>query len=195
MLAAGSGRRLGYPKAALALRGQWMLPRLVQALRAGGAHPVILVLGEASAAAIAPLGPHGADQAVLNPNPEQGRTGSALCGLMALPAAVDAVLIHPCDVPLLRAAAVAALVSAWRAAPNATGMAARPVTPSGHGGHPLLVGAGRLPELRAFPPQRPLRELVHADAQRLLNVRLDGDPGPFLDVDTPEQAQFLETLL
>lgn len=195
MLAAGAGQRLGYPKAALRLRGRWMLPRVVQALRAGGAQRVILVLSEAAERAIAGLGPHGADLAVLNPHPEQGRTGSLLCGLQAVPADAEALLTHPCDVPLLRAAAVAALVQAWRALPQPAGMLARPVTPSGRGGHPLLAGAGLLAELRALRPGQPLRDFVHAQPQRLLNVRLEGDPGPFLDVDTPEHAALLESLL
>lgn len=195
LLAAGPGRRLGYPKAALRLRGIWMLPRLVRALRGGGAQFVAVVLSREAQEQVATLGPTGADRDVVNPCPEAGRTGSVLCGLAALPPSPEGVLVHPCDVPLLRPAAVAAVVAAWRAAAEPAATAARPVTPSGRGGHPLLLGSARLEELRGFPPDRSLRDLLQADPKRVLNVRLEGDPGPFLDVDTPEQLALLESLL
>lgn len=195
LLAAGAGRRLGCPKAALRLRGKWMLPHLVRSLREGGASAVTVVLGPAAARAIAGFGESGADRTVLNPAPEAGRTGSILIALDADALAADGVLLHPCDVPLLRPEVVARVIEAWRAAPEHARLLARPVTPSGRGGHPLLVGAGRLPTLRAFPPGRPLRDLLDEDRARVLNVPVPGDPGPFLDVDHPEQLRLLEDLL
>ncbi|RMH02733.1 MAG: hypothetical protein D6702_07980 [Planctomycetota bacterium] len=195
VLAAGAGRRLGRPKAALHLRGRWMLPRIVAALRRGGAVEVVLVLSAAAREAIAGLGPTGADREVLNPTPESGRTGSLLLGLAELPEELPGLLVHPCDVPLLTAAAVAEVVRAWNRCPDRAQRLARPVTPGGRGGHPLLVGAAGLPRLRSFPPDRPLRALLDEDRRRVLDVPLAGDPGPFLDVDTPEQLALLEDLL
>lgn len=194
MLAAGAGRRLGYPKAALQLRGRWMLPRLLHALRAGGAARVILVLSADARQAIAAFGGHGADEVVENPAPERGRGSSLACGLAALPAAPEALLIHPCDVPLLQPSAVAHLLAAWRRAAARERLLARLVTPTGRGGHPLLVGGQRIEDLRRLQPGQSLRELLHADPAHRLDVRLEGDPGPFLDVDTPEQLAFLENL-
>lgn len=195
LLAAGEGRRLGQPKAALELAGVWMLPRLVAALHRSGATQVVLVLSAAARRAIAGRGDPGADATVLNPDPARGRTGSILAGLEAVPAEAEGVLIHPCDVPLFSGQAGARLVAAWRACPSAASLVARPVTPAGRGGHPLLVGSERLDTLRSFAADRPLRDLVREDPARLLNVTLTGDPGPFLDVDTPEQRQLLESLL
>ena len=43
VLAAGKGTRLGYPKAALVVQDQWMLPILMKALRLGGATRITLV--------------------------------------------------------------------------------------------------------------------------------------------------------
>jgi len=195
LLAAGAGRRLGVPKAALELKGRWMLPRIVSALRRGGAQRVVLVLSAPARAAIEGMGPTGADCEILNPDPEAGRTGSILCGLDRIGTGIAGVLLHPCDVPLLTPEAVARLIRAWKALPRPETMLARPVTPGGRGGHPLLVGSERLARLRAFPPDRPLRDLVHEDPARLLDLPLHGDPGPFLDVDTPEQRQLIESLL
>jgi len=172
-----------------------MLPRLVSALRRGGARRVILVLSAGARAAIEEKGPAGADCEVLNPDPGDGRTGSIQCGLERLGDGTAGVLLHPCDVPLLTPEAVARLIRAWRALPRPGVMLARPVTPGGRGGHPLLVGAERLARLRAFPPGRPLRDLVREDPAGLLDLPLHGDPGPFLDVNTPEQRQLIESLL
>ena len=80
LLAAGSGRRLGLPKAALQLRGVWALPHLVRTLKQGGAHSVVLVLSELALDAIADLGHPGADREARNPDPDAGRTGSLQCG-------------------------------------------------------------------------------------------------------------------
>ncbi len=195
LLAAGRGRRFGGPKAALHLHGRWMLPRLVRALRQGGAASVTVVLSDAAEAAIRPLGESGADQEVRNPDPEAGRTGSVLAGLATVPEHAEGVLLHPCDVPLLSAPAVAALLSRWGAEPGRPGLLARPVTPAGRGGHPLLVGAERLPTLRRYAPDRPLRDLLEEDRDRILNVPVAGDPGPFFDINTREQLQLLEKLL
>ncbi len=195
LLAAGLGRRFGRPKADLELRGRWMLPALVHALRGGGADRVVLVLGPESERAIEHRPPHGADGVVRNPDPDAGRTGSLLAGLGAVDEAVDGVLVHPCDVPLLSPRVVQRVIAAWAARADRGDFLARPVTPAGRGGHPLLVGAARLTRLRRYAPEQPLRELLDEDRARLLDVAVSGDPGPFLDVDTAEQLALLENLL
>ena len=65
LLAAGRGERFGFPKAALEIQGDWILPRLVEALREGGAHKVALVLSPESQSAISERGETGADLVVL----------------------------------------------------------------------------------------------------------------------------------
>jgi molybdenum cofactor cytidylyltransferase len=195
LLAAGHGRRLGAPKAGLELRGRWMLPALVHALRAGGADRVVLVLSAGAERAIAERPPHGADAVVRNPDPDAGRTGSLLAGLDAVDTEVDGVLVHPCDVPLLAPRVVHRLISAWSAHADRAELLARPVTPAGRGGHPLLVGSARLTRLRQFGPDQPLRQLLDEDRSRVLDVAISGDPGPFFDVDTAEQLALLENLL
>lgn len=194
LLAAGSGRRLGLPKALLELRGTWMLPRLVNALYTGGCRSVRIVVRPEDLPILEARG--GCGEAILLPNPQAsaGRTGSLQIGLADLPQG-DAVLIHPCDIPLLSADAVHQLLQAWGHCPRPQGLLARPVTPGGKGGHPLLIGADRLTGLRTWPADRPLRDLLREDPDALLNVVRRGDPGPFLDVDTPEQLELLESLL
>jgi len=198
LLAAGAGRRLGQAKALLEVRGRWMLPRLVQSLRSGGCRQVVVVTRPELLDPIRERGGCGADEVVLHPDPDSGRSGSiqrglaAVCGVVREPAAV---LIHPCDIPLLSGEAVHQLLQAWRQAKAPESLAARLVTPGGRGGHPLLLGRERFPEIRELGPDQPLRELLRSRPDALLDVPRRGDPGPFLDVDTPEQLQLLETLL
>lgn len=194
LLAAGSGRRLGMPKAFLELQGIWMLPRLVSALLAGGCQRVHVVVRPEDLPVLQARG--GCGEALLMPNPhaEAGRTGSIQVGLEGIPEE-DAVMIHPCDIPLLSAEVVRQLLHAWRACPQPHDLLARPVTPGGKGGHPLLLGAKQWNEIREFTPDQPLRDLLRASPEKILNVLRRGDPGPFLDVDTPEQLELLESLL
>lgn len=194
LLAAGAGSRLGIPKALLELRGRWMLPSLVSALRSGGAEEVAVVIREEERATLRARGLEALARLVVNPQPERGRASSLRYGLAALPPDC-AVLIHPCDVPLLSAGAVAALVQAWAADPRRDALAARPITPGGRGGHPLLLGPRRVAEARALADGDSLRSLLHRDPALLLDRVARGDPGPFLDVDTPKQRALLEALL
>ena len=193
VLAAGAGRRLGYPKAALRLRGQWMLPVLVQSLRSGGADRGVLVLADQALDAIADLGSPEADREVVNRQPENGRTGSLQCALEVIPEDA-ALLVHPCDMPLIQADSIRAVIRAWRTQGEPDHACIRPISAGRRGGHPLLLGPGWRDELRNSGPDRPLRELLRHPDARLIDVPCS-DPGAFLDVDTPDQLRLVEDLL
>ncbi len=194
LLAAGAGSRLGYPKASLHVHGKWMLPEIVRNLRIGGAAQVTLVLSDAALTSIADLGSTEADQEVLNPHPEDGRTGSVLAAAAKVHVD-DALLVHSCDIPLLRPEVVAQLIHAWRKQESPGKSLVRPVTPGGRGGHPLLVGSELAKELRLFKPNQPLRELLKLHRKSTLDLPILNDPGPFLDVNTTEQLALLESLI
>ena len=193
LLAAGAGRRLGLPKAALQLRGTWVLPHLVRTLKQGGAQSVVLVLSELALDAIADLGLPEADREVRNPNPDAGRTGSLQCAIAEIPEDA-AILVHPCDMPLLQPESVQAVISAWNRAGAPAHGCVRPISSARRGGHPLLLGPSWREELLASDPDRPLRELLRHPQAQLIDVPCH-DPGAFLDVDTPEQLQLVESLL
>lgn len=193
VLAAGAGRRLGGPKAALRLKGQWMLPTLIRNLRQGGADKVWLVLSAAALDAIADLGDPGADREVINPHPDAGRTSSIQQAWRQCPADA-AVLIHPCDMPLLQTSSCAAVMQAWQRHGSDPRAVIRPISAGRRGGHPLLIGPAWRDEWLASDPDRPLREILHADLAVRHDVLLT-DPGAFFDVDTPEQLALVESML
>ncbi len=193
ILGAGLGRRLGYPKAALRLADRWVLPDLVRNLRLGGASRVVLVLSPPALDAIADLGHPGADLEVSNPDPDAGRSVSLQLGLAAADAGA-ALLVHPCDVPMLCASTVHHLIHSWRCSHPAA-LLARPVTAGGRGGHPLLIAPELRDEVAALGADEPLRALLQRHPERLLNVVCADDPGPFLNVNTLDQLRLVESLL
>lgn len=194
LLAAGSGKRLGLPKAFLELNGTWMLPRLVDALLKGGCRSVQVVVREQDVKKLQLRMSWDHANLVVNPNPDAGRTGSILCGLDAIEHP-KAIMIHSCDIPLLSADAVQQLRRGWHQCDAPEKVLARLTTPGGKGGHPLLLGAVHIAKLRTFGADQPLRQLLREEPDAVFNLVRRGDPGPFLDVDTREQLELLESLL
>ncbi len=127
VLAGGSSRRMGRTKALIDIDGRAMADRVLDALRAVGAEPVVLVGGDAVelAALSAPL--------IADLYPGQGPVGGVLTALdhLAVPArrtglgVVDAALVLSCDLaaitpdslwPLVEAAAGDSHGRVWVAA-------------------------------------------------------------------------------
>ncbi|CAN5283877.1 nucleotidyltransferase family protein [soil metagenome] len=142
LLAAGSGSRMGEPKALVtdALGVPW-LTRSVDALYEGGCARVIVVLGAAAAEAIALIEDHSpATRTIVAHDWQTGMSASLRCGLVAAaddPA--DVALVHLVDLPTVGPAVVARLVAAAQASPVPSAYLARAV----HGprpGHPVAIG-------------------------------------------------------
>jgi CTP:molybdopterin cytidylyltransferase MocA len=119
LLAAGSGSRMGRPKALLALDGRLLVELGAAVLRDGGCDPVVVVLG-AAADAVRHRARLADARIVDNPNWADGQAGSLRAGLTAVagddpdrPAA--AVLIALVDQPGVPAGVVRRLIERWRA--------------------------------------------------------------------------------
>ena len=108
LLAAGEGSRFGQPKALVELNGHTLAERGVNLLRAGGAHPILVVTG---AAPVELDGTH----SVYNPEWRTGMGSSLRAALQALSDTdVGAVVVALADQPLVGAEAVARLIAAYR---------------------------------------------------------------------------------
>jgi len=105
VLAAGSGSRLGTPKALVELAGERLVDRAVRTLRDGGCADVTVVLGAAQVEVA------GA-RVVHNPDWTTGMGSSLRVGLAALPDDADAVVISLVDQPLIGPDVVARLIAA-----------------------------------------------------------------------------------
>jgi nicotine blue oxidoreductase len=180
VLAAGAGRRYGMPKALVEYEGQRLVDRAVDTLRAGGADPVVVVLGAAAdrvraAARLAHC------TVTENPDWDTGMGSSLRTGLAALSGtgALAAVVLLV-DMPGVSGEAVRRVATG--AAPDALAMA-------GYGdrrGHPVLLGRDHWPGIGALAAgdtgARPyLRE--HAAAVRVVPC---ADVADDRDLDTPD---------
>ncbi|HIA28548.1 MAG TPA: hypothetical protein EYN79_10640 [Planctomycetes bacterium] len=192
VLAAGSSRRMGSPKALLVVDGRQVIERVVAALVCGGVDEVLVVTGgehSAEVRAVAELLPY-AVKIVKNPDPTEGPVTSIRAGLR-VDGCPDLVLIHPVDVAGIEPVDVKALI-------DQSGVAAEfdAWIPSvgGRRAHPVLVRreiAMRLLE-EGGPPH--LRALLREAEIRVHHVEMNA-PRLRQDLDEPEDVQRLERLI
>jgi len=179
LLAAGAGRRMGRPKALVELAGRPLLFGALDALRAGGCGPLLVVLG-AAADQVAELVP-GDVRTVLAPDWAEGMGASLRAGLDALDALPgSAALVHLVDLPGVGAAAIERLAAASVAGPDVLARAAYHGVP----GHPVLLGRAHWAGVRAAArgDAGARGYLAGHPALRLVECGDVADPG---DVDTP----------
>jgi CTP:molybdopterin cytidylyltransferase MocA len=124
VLAAGAGSRFGGGKLLAAIRGRPILAHVVNAARAAGLEPIVVVVpptGELDALDL------GSVRRVVNPNPAEGLSSSVRIGLRSLEpdGDVDGVVILPGDQPLVRPDVIRRLLDAAGAHPTTPFVAAR----------------------------------------------------------------------
>jgi nicotine blue oxidoreductase len=181
LLAAGSGRRLGRPKALVELGGQRLVDRGVALLRAGGCQPVVVVLGAAVVAV------PGASVVVVNGDWATGMGSSLRAGLAALPDDVTAVVTALVDQPHVGAEAVRRLAAAVEA-----GAAAAVATYGGRRGNPAAFARSAWPEVaRLAVGDVGARAFLVARPELVTLVPCDGTGRPD-DIDTPADLAGLD---
>lgn len=179
ILAAGSGTRMGGPKALLRIGGESFLARAARVLARPGVDAVAAVVGPQALAALARAGPPAGARLLVNPRPEDGMLSSILRGLDGAEAeGADAVLLHPVDHPLVDPATVDRVVAGLHGG-------AVIAVPS-HGarrGHPGGFAREAWAALRAAPAARGARAVLSDHPEWVVHV--PGDPGCVLGIDTP----------
>lgn len=183
VLAGGDSTRMGTPKAVLPdASGRPFVARLVNTFRAAGIEEVVVVTGASHELIVAALERDAAPlpHVVRNSDPSRGQLSSLWTGLDALQhLALDAVLMTPVDVPMVKEDTVRAVVEAWR---RRRPPVARPVMGDRHG-HPVLFDRALFVELRRAPLAEGAKAVVHGHEDQLLNIEVD-DEGCLTDVDT-----------
>ena len=186
LLAAGQGSRFGRPKALVELNGQTLAERGVNLLRAGGAHPILIVTG---AVPIEFNGTH----TVYNPEWRTGMGSSLRAALQALtgtgtgtgsgvPNGADAgaVVVALADQPLVGAEAVARLITAYR-----DGASVAVAAYGGQPRNPVLLAREHWAEVVATATgDQGARTFLRARPDLVTLVEC-GDTGRPDDIDTP----------
>ncbi len=186
ILAAGDSIRMGQPKALLPdPDGRPFVTRLAHTFSSSGVDRIVVVTGalhEAIAAAIAADPPAVPTQCVRNPDPSRGQLSSLWAGLDSAGADAESVLMIPVDIPLVSEATIRQILDGWR---RTRAPIVRPAVGQRHG-HPVLFDRSTFEALRGAPLEGGARVVVHAFADRVLNVPVD-DEGSLVDVDTPAE--------
>ena len=180
LLAAGSGSRLGRPKALVEVGGQRLVDTGVGLLRDGGCEPVVVVLGAAEAAVPDAV-------VVTNPAWATGMGSSLRAGLAALPADVPAVVVALVDQPHVGAEAVRRLVAAL-----VGGAVAAVATYGGRRANPVALARSVWPEVgRLAVGDVGARPFLAAHPELVTLVPCDGTGRPD-DIDTPADLARLD---
>lgn len=190
VLAAGSGKRIGGPKALLAWPGGKgkEVPLAVAHAEARLAAESARVLVVTRKAMMKPLLRHvrpGLDLLASDAAEDLGAAGSLAFAAPRLGDA-DLVIVTPVDAPPAKAETVAKLVEALRAAP--TMRAARPVY-KGRAGHPVVLRREALGRY-AEPSPPPLRDHLRALGAAVVDVDVN-DAMVLVDLNTPADVMGL----
>ena len=170
VLAAGSGTRMGAPKADLVVDGQRLLDRAVAVLRDAGCEPVIAVVRDGTDRVVGAT-------TVVNPDPSRGQRSSLELAVAAGESA-DALAVVLVDVPGVGAVAVRTVIDAW--SPGRIAVARY----GSVRGHPTVMSPGLWRQAVAMAgADEGARALLRARADLVDEVEVRGDPA---DLDTPE---------
>jgi CTP:molybdopterin cytidylyltransferase MocA len=188
VLAAGASTRMGRPKALLPLDESTYVESVCRSLSAGGADPLIVVLG-ADADPIRGAVDGLDAEVVLNLDWEQGMLSSLQAAIRVLERSADAeaLLMALVDLPRIRAATVAALIDGWRRS------RAPVVVPRCRGkkGHPVVIGRALWSELLSADPSGGARPVLARYAEQSAAVDVD-DPWILQDADTPAEHRRMQ---
>ena len=184
LLAAGEGRRMGgVAKALIRLQGVPLICRHLVALSGAGVDEVVVVTGHCGNAVAAQIEAFPVTIAH-NPDYAAGQQGSVRCGLEALSAPLDAVLVVLADQPLIGAADLTELIAAFKKRPH--GQVVVPVV-GGARGNPIVLDAAARDEILASGSNLGCRHLIERNPERVFahetaNTRLVTDLDTLDDV-------------
>lgn len=175
LLAAGSGSRLGAPKATVRLGEQRLVDRGVRTLRHGGCDPIVVVTGAAPDLTVP-----GASCAH-NPQWATGMGSSLRVGLAAMPATAVATVIALVDQPFVTAPVVTRLLHA-----HTDGASVAVATYRGAPRNPVLVAREHWPAVReSAVGDVGARDFLRANPELVTRVEC-GDLADPSDIDTVE---------
>lgn len=181
---------MGTPKALLPdADGRAFIARIVRTFATAGINDIVIVTGsqhDAIEAAVAADRPPVTPRLVRNPDPSRGQLSSLWTGLDVVDPHAEGVLMTLVDVPMLRASTIRAVVDVWH---DQRAPIVRPAMGDRHG-HPVLFDRATFDELRRAPLSEGAKAVVHAYADRVINVPVD-DSGCLVDIDTPGDYEWV----
>ncbi|BCM93386.1 purine catabolism protein PucB [Abditibacteriota bacterium] len=185
VLAAGSSSRLGQPKQLIEFEGQTLIRRTVGTVIASMVDLVVVTTSVNGIGFEEELEGMKWTRAVVE-NPQLGQSESVKAGLHAVEArgGFDAILLTPCDLPLLSISHLNELIATYQSGKW-------DIVASRYGGTlgaPLIVGRELWPELHELRGDVGVRKILPAHLQTTAAVMWE--EGKF-DIDTPKDIKML----
>lgn len=189
LLAAGEGSRMGgLPKCLISIDGQPLLSGSLAALTAAGITRVVVVTGN-YAERIEPLVDPAQAHIVRNPAPERGQGSSVRLGLEAIGGEGAAVIVALADQPLVREAALAELLAAFRQRPPGCSVVYPAV--GGQRGNPVVLEGALVARLIAAGKAGAVRQFIDEHPQQV-HVHHSANPAFITDLDTRDDVAAFE---
>ncbi|MDR3623305.1 MAG: NTP transferase domain-containing protein [Paludisphaera borealis] len=191
--AAGSSRRMGSPKLLLEFEGRPLIARVVSALLAGGARPVIVVTPPPDAPEGPPLAEASSRAGAVVVAPEsrpaemRDSIELAVAELERSAEPPQAVVLAPADSPMLDGSIVARVLACWRERPEAIVIP----TAGGRRGHPIVVPWRLARTIADLPSDVGVNALVANHAADVVEIEV-GDESVVTDLDTPDDLRRLQ---
>ena len=176
--AAGKAERFGGGKLIADIDGEPLLTHTLRSLLDGGISSIVVVLApDAAFESVAPLNDSRV-MAIVNPDPSRGMFSSIHAGLAHAPEG-HPILVLPGDMPFVKSATVATIVTLARESGNI-------VSPrfSRRRGHPVALPASLLEHVLRAAPTSTLADVLDRFTDRREEIDVD-DPGVLRDVDVP----------
>lgn len=177
ILAAGSGRRMGGPKALLRVGDETLLRRMARVALAAGCAPVLAVVGD-----WAPGLDDMSVQVLVNAGAAEGMASSLRLGIAALPEATEAALILTVDQPAVDAVLLRSLLALAAKAPDRPTVCAYADTI----GIPAVVPRRLFAELESLHGEQGAKPILLREGAAALPF-----PEGAFDLDTPEDLERL----
>jgi molybdenum cofactor cytidylyltransferase len=184
VLAAGASTRLGQPKQLVQIAGQPALQRVVSNAIAVAGPAVSVVLG-AHAADITRMLQHSSATVLINRQWSEGIGASIRCGMHAVSAGCDAVLLLLGDQAAVSAADLKRLVAAWNGQETVLAASAY----SGQLGVPAIFPRWCFSELMQLHGDQGAKALINRHSNRVLRVPM---LNAAYDLDTPDDVAAMQ---
>ena len=162
--------------------GDAMVARVADAVLASAASPIVVVTGHEAERVRAMLGRRQL-QFAHNPDYASGLAGSLACGLAALPADCDGVLVCLGDMPRVKSGELDRLIAAFN---PLEGRAIVVPTARGKRGNPVLFARRFFPEMARLKGDSGARQLIGQYHELAAEVEM-ADDGVLIDVDSPDK--------
>ena len=186
VLAAGRSRRYGRTrinKLLLTIAGAPLITHVLRAVAGAGIGPVVIVTGHqrqhVERVVRAQRGRHWPLR--FNRHHLQGMASSLQCGLRAMPAQIDGVVVCLADMPGVSAALIARLAAAYRPGDDAV-----IPTVAGRRGNPVLLGRALFTDVASLSGDQGARPLLQASTHLRF---IEADAGASRDIDTRRDRQ------